>query len=425
MNDRSRNALSRRGATRAGVLMLATAGLVGTLAPQAPAASAASATPTAVASGAVASGAPASDAAAPVRTVGVDPAERLRVLRTVVDSGAATWDMARIVEGGRTVWKGAAGTAVRGTGRQVDPDGRFRIGSITKTFTATVVLQLVGEGRMALDEPVETYLPGVLPDGRRITVRQLLNHTSGLYDYTDDPRYVPVDDAGLSRWVRSDRWRTYSAGRMVAEAVGRDPHFPPGQGWRYSNTNYLVAGMLVQRVTGRTWNQEVERRIVRPLGLRDTSMPASSPLIRGPHARNYTRLPSGPVDTTRLNPSVAGAGGAGISSTADLARFHSALFRGTLLRPAELTEMKRTVPTGLGVRYGLGVQRLDSLDGLGCGPLWGHAGGIHGSAANLFGDADGHRQGVTAVSLYGRADTNAIVTRMNEAVACTGKGGGS
>ncbi|MFI6528340.1 serine hydrolase domain-containing protein [Streptomyces uncialis] len=410
MNDRSPNPMSRRAATRAGVLMLATAGLVGTLAPQAPAAPA---TTTAVAPG----------AGAPARVTGVDPAERLRVLRTVVDSGAATWDMARIVEGGRTVWKGAAGTAVRGTGRQVDPDGRFRIGSITKTFTATVVLQLVGEGRITLDEPVETYLPGVLPDGDRITVRQLLNHTSGLYDYTDDPRYVPVDDAGLARWVRTDRWRTYSAATMVAEASERAPHFPPGQGWRYSNTNYLVAGMLVQRVTGRTWNQEVERRIVRPLRLRDTSMPSASPLIRGPHARNYTRLPSGPVDTTELNPSVAGAGGAGVSSTADLARFHSALFRGTLLRPVELTEMKRTVPTGLGVRYGLGIQRLDSLDGLGCGPLWGHAGGIHGSAAYLFGDTDGHRQGVTAVSLYGRADTNAIVTRLNEAVACTGKGG--
>lgn len=417
MNDRSRKAMSRRAATRAGVLMLATAGLVGTLAPQAPAAPA---TPPAVAPGAGTPG-----AGTPVRTGGVDPAERLRVLRTVVDSGAATWDMARIVEGGRTVWKGAAGTAARGTGRQVDPDGRFRIGSITKTFTATVVLQLVGEGRIALDEPVETYLPGVLPDGARITVRQLLNHTSGLYDYTDDPRYVPVDDAGLARWVRTDRWRTYSAETMVAEAAERAPYFPPGQGWRYSNTNYLVAGMLVQRVTGRTWNEEVERRIIRPLRLRDTSMPAASPLIRGPHARNYTRLPSGPVDTTLFNPSVAGAGGAGVSSTADLARFHSALFRGTLLRPAELTEMKRTVPTGLGVRYGLGVQRLDSLDGLGCGPLWGHAGGILGSAAYLFGDADGHRQGVTAVSLYGRADTHAIVTRLNEAVACTGKGGGT
>ncbi|MFI6641072.1 serine hydrolase domain-containing protein [Streptomyces sp. NPDC050504] len=387
----------RRAAVGAGAAVLAAAALVGTLTP--------AATATAPAPAAVASA--------------TAPAARQAALRAVVDSGAVTWDLARVVEDGRTVWKGAAGVSDRTTGARVDPDGRFRIGSITKTFTATVVLQLVGEGRVRLDAPVERYLPGVVPNGGRITVRQLLNHTSGLFNYTEDPKYVPVDDAGREQWVRFGRWRTYTDREIVADAARHAPYFPPGGGWHYSNTNYLVAGMLIQRVTGRTWNQEVERRIVRPLGLRDTAMPHTSPLLKGPHARAYTLLPSGPVDTTLLNPSSAGAGGGGVSTAADLARFYSALLKGRLLRPAEAAEMKRTVKTGLGVEYGLGIQRLDSLKGLGCGELWGHTGGIHGSVAFVFGDPQGRRQAVTAGSLYGKGtDAGEVIARLNGAVSC-------
>ncbi|GAA2250564.1 serine hydrolase domain-containing protein [Streptomyces amakusaensis] len=380
------NARSRRGVVKAGGVVLAAAALVGTV------------------------GSPASAA-----QKGIDPAERRAGLRAVVEGGEASWSLGRIVEDGRTSWKGSAGVADRRGGAPADPDGRFRIGSITKTFTATVVLQLVGEGRIGLEDPVETHLPGVVPDGERITVRQLLNHTSGLFNYTDAPEHnMPVEE-----WVRAGRWQSYSAAGIVADAVGRAPYFPPGKGWKYSNTNYLLAGMLIERVTGRSWNKEVERRIARPLKLRDTTMPGTSVRIGGTHARNYTKLAGGPVDTTLLNPSEAGAGGAGVSTTADLARFHSALFKGELLRPAELREMKRTVKTDQGVRYGLGVQRLDNLNSLGCGEVWGHAGGIHGSVAFFFGDARGERQAVTSASLYGKPDLGALVGRMNKAVACS------
>ncbi|MFI5619620.1 serine hydrolase domain-containing protein [Streptomyces sp. NPDC051567] len=393
-NDRPWHVLSRRTATGAVAAVLATAGLVGAVAP------------TAVA-------APAS-AAAPVRGT-PDPAARQGELRKVTDGKEATAALGRVVENGRTTWKGRAGVSDLNTSAPVDTDGRFRIGSITKTFTATTVLQLVGEGRIGLDEAIGTYLPGVVPGGDGITVRQILNHTSGIYSYTDDPTY----HSGSEEWVKTGRWRAHSAQEIVAEAVKHPPYFAPGQGWHYSNTNYTLAGMLIERVTGRSWNEEVERRIVRPLHLKDTSMPGTSPFLRGAYARSYTKLASGPVDTTLINPSVAGAGGAGISSTADLARFHSALLRGKLLRPAELTEMKRTVETGLGVAYGLGIQRLDVLDNLGCGKLWGHAGGIQGNVAYVFGDAEGRRQGVTAAALYGDADAGAVIAQANKSVACT------
>ncbi|MBP0448598.1 beta-lactamase family protein [Kitasatospora sp. RG8] len=336
-------------------------------------------------------------------------------LQAVVDSGAVTWDLARVVADGRTVWKGAAGVSDLSGRRPVDPDGRFRIGSITKTFTATVVLQLVGEGRIRLDAPVETYLPGVVPNGAGISVRQLLNHTSGLFNYNDLPEYVPVDQAGLAEWVRVGRWRTFSAPAIVADATSHAPYFAPGRDFHYSNTNYLLAGMLIERTTGRSWNEEVERRIIRPLGLRDTSMPTTSPLLTGPHAHQYLVLASGPVDATLMNPSLAGAAGAGISTAADLARFQSALLGGGLLRPAELAEMKRTVDTHFGVAYGLGLMRFDVV---GCGELWGHLGGIRGNVSYFFGDPAGRRQVVTAGGLYGQVDSSEVFTDLNRAAAC-------
>ncbi|MEO3974097.1 serine hydrolase domain-containing protein [Streptomyces sp. CAU 1734] len=400
-NARPRNALPRRVAIRAGAAVLAAAALSVTITPSAAAAPAAAAT-----------------AAAAER--GADGA-RLAALRSLTDSRAATWGQARIVENGRTVWKGTAGVSRLGTGAPVNPDGRFRIGSITKTFTATAVLQLVGEGRIGLDDPVENHLPGVLPNGGGITVRQLLNHTSGLHDYTENPKY----GYGSERWVRIDRWLSHSAKGIVAEATAKPPYFAPGEGWRYSNTNYTVAGMLIEKVTGRPWNKEVERRIVHPLGLRGTSMPHTSPLLPGPHARSYTELPSGPADTTLINPSVAGAGGAGISTTADLARFHSALLGGRLLRPAELTEMKRTVDTRLGIEYGLGIQRMDDLDHLGCGKVWGHGGFIQGNLAYLFGDEQGRRQSVSAAGLYGKQDLTAVGKKLSETGKCGTNGRGT
>ncbi|MER6362558.1 serine hydrolase domain-containing protein [Kitasatospora sp. NPDC001527] len=327
-------------------------------------------------------------------------------LQAFIADGSSTAAFAEVRQDGRRIWRGAAGTADLTTGQPVRPDGRFRIGSVTKTFVSTVALQLVAEGKLRLDDPVERYLPGVVPNGGAISVRQLLNHTSGLFDYLEDPQFFYRDEASLRDWVHgASRWQDYRPEQLIAVGFAHPPYFAPGEGWKYSNTNYVLAGMLIRKLTGNSWQREVERRIVKPLHLDDTVFPRSETGVRGPHTHAYAKLAEGPADITRLNPSVADAAGNGISTTADLNRFHAALFGGKLLRPAEQAELKRTVPTGSGHSfYGLGVAQAD----FGCGPLWGHDGGIPGWGTLLFGTADGKRQVALSYNPYEGTDPSGL-----------------
>lgn len=294
------------------------------------------------------------------------------------------------------VWRGTSGVAELGTRRPVPVNGQFRVGSVTKTFVAAVVLQLAHERRLGLDDPVERWLPGLLPDGRRITLRHLLQHTSGIYNYTDD-LFTSVE-----RMLR-DRWRTYRARDLVAMATERPPLFEPGEDWSYSNTNYLVLGLVIERVTRRPYGAEVARRVLGPLGLRHTTVPGVDPLIHGPHAHGYLPVEHNgrihPVDITAYNPSVAGAAGEIISTTAELNRFYRALFTGGLLPPALLDEMtdRPTGPMG----YALGVFRVP----LPCGRvLWGHTGGFPGYSTYAFTTDDGRAQMTISVNPYPEAD---------------------
>ncbi|MFJ9950101.1 serine hydrolase domain-containing protein [Kitasatospora sp. NPDC091207] len=322
-------------------------------------------------------------------------------VRAMVDQGGASAALGLVAERGRPAWKGAAGTADFATGAPASADGRFRIGSVTKTFVATVALQLVAEHRIGLDDPVETRLPGVVPNGRQITVRQLLNHTSGLFNYTEDASFsFEEDPVALRQWLDTGRWRSYAPRELVDLAAAHPPYFAPGQGWHYSNTNYIVVGMLIERITGRSWADEVQRRIIRPLGLTGTSMPLNSASVPGPHAHGYYKLPDGPADVTLLNPSMAGSAGAGISTTTDLTRFISALLGGRLLAPAELAEMKRTTPQSGSNEYGLGLQRTPTA----CGEYWGHGGGIPGYTTLMYGAPDGRRQFAASVNPYDLSD---------------------
>ena len=222
-----------------------------------------------------------------------------------------------------------AGVSDLATGGALRPAAQFRVGSITKTFVATAVLQLVGEGRLRLDEPVARRLPGLLANGQRITVRQLLNHTSGLSDYADDPELL----AGI---VDNRMWKPQE---LVALAERRPQLFDPGSAWTYSSTNYIVAGLLVEAVTGRSLAQVLDRRIFAPLRLRHTSLPDTASLS-GYHAHGYVTteiIPTAdgqPLDVTSYNPSHAWAAGAIVSNAADLSTFFRALLSGRLLGPA-------------------------------------------------------------------------------------------
>ncbi|GAA2260825.1 serine hydrolase domain-containing protein [Kitasatospora cystarginea] len=364
---------------RAAVVALASTGLLGTLAPAALAAGPAT-------------------TAAPHRAVApstvAEPAALESALRAVVEEGGSSAVQAEVREDGHPVWRGAAGVADLATGAPVPNGARFRIGSVTKTFAATVVLQLVGEQRLRLDDPIERYLPGLVPNGGAITVRQLLNHTSGIYNFTDDPRFSTEGETALQHWLTVGRWTTYRPQAVVHIATAQPPYAAPGEKWKYSNTNYVLIGMIIERVTGHTWTEEVDRRIIRPLDLRGTSMPTTSPIVPGPHAHGYIQRASGQAaDVTIENPSAFGPAGAGISTTTDLTRFNAALLSGKLLRPAELAEMKKQVPAENGSTYGLGLVRYPTA----CGEFWGLTGGIAGYGTVLMGDAAGRRQ--VAISL--------------------------
>jgi D-alanyl-D-alanine carboxypeptidase len=292
-----------------------------------------------------------------------------------------------------------SGVADTTTGAPVAPDSRFRIGSMTKPFVATVVLQLVGEGKVVLDAPVENYLPGVIRgngnDGRHITVRQLLQHTSGVPDYL---QYINPQD------ILANPKAHYEPQQLIAIALQHRRDFKPGHGWKYSNTNYVLAGMLIRSVTGHSYNDEIERRIIQPLGLHDTSVPTDATDIPGTHPHGYANPGSGLVDVTAFNPSIASASGSMISSGHDIDRFLNALLAGHLLHPAQLKAMKTTHSTGgdSDRRYGLGLQR----ESLPCGgTFWGHDGDVFGFETMSGATATGRQATVMATLDPGGADT--------------------
>ncbi|MFJ8799707.1 serine hydrolase domain-containing protein [Streptomyces sp. NPDC102487] len=291
-------------------------------------------------------------------------------------------------------WSATAGTGDLRTGAPRSTADRYRVGSITKTFVSTVLLQLEAEGRLSLDDTVDHWLPGVVRgngnDGRKITLRRLLNHTSGIFDYTTDDDFVRTYFAkdGFLR----HRYDTATPEHLVAIAMAHEPGFAPGASWSYSNTNYILAGMVIREVTGHSYATEIRDRIIEPLKLRGTSVPGTTVTLPRPSSRAYSKLArttTGPTyDVTTLNPTLAASAGGMISDNADLNRFYTALLRGRLLPRKQLAEMKTTfrVDEIPNARYGLGLIDRE----LSCGVhVWGHDGGIHGSTSSAVTTADG------------------------------------
>ncbi|MFF7777252.1 serine hydrolase domain-containing protein [Streptomyces tanashiensis] len=303
-----------------------------------------------------------------------------------------------------------AGVGDLGTGAKVPKDGQVRAGSNTKAFTAVVTLQLVAEKKLALDAPVDTYLPGLLRgegiDGRHITVRQLLQHTSGLPEYMESPVFADFPAV---------RYRYFEPRDLLDGALAQKARFSPGAKWEYSNTNYLVAGLIIQKVTGRPMGEEIDRRIVDRIGLRHTYFPTpGETTLREPHAKGYEReTDDGPlIDYTTMDMSMGWAAGALVSTNSDLNRFYTALLDGKLLPPAQLTQMRTTVPAearGPGVRYGLGLTSTP----LSCGGVyWGHGGTALGYRTRGGVTEDGRAAGIAVTT----APTGAASQRVEAAV---------
>jgi D-alanyl-D-alanine carboxypeptidase len=300
-------------------------------------------------------------------------------------------------------WNGSAGVRELDGGK-VPSTGRFRVGSITKMFVSTVVLQLVDEGVVALDAPVDDYLPEFGLD-RRITVRMLLQHTSGLFNYTGEPNPDGTLEPGipmLGREFERNRFRTYRPEELVAVALSKPARFEPGTSWSYSNTNYVLAGQLIERMTGTPYAVQVRKRILAPLGLRETVLPGTRIGIRGPHAHGYYAYQHQGqlrvVDGARVNPSWGSAAGEIISTTRDLDTFVNALLDGELLPADLLAQMRDAVPAGALGAYGLGLEVLDG--GPECGGVYeGHTGGVPGYSSYVLRSTDGTRRLEMSVTL--------------------------
>ncbi|MEV3926143.1 serine hydrolase domain-containing protein [Actinomadura coerulea] len=290
------------------------------------------------------------------------------------------------------------GTAELGTGRPVPSDGFFRMASTSKTLVAVVVLQLVAEGRLSLDDSVERWLPGAVRgngnDGGRITVRQLLQHTGGIHD--DLPGYTTP-----AEYYRQ-RYDVHEPEELVARAMAHAPDFPPGEGWAYSNTGYVLLGMVVRKVTGRGAHEEIRDRVVRPVGLDRTRWLGTSPTLPRPHARAYQFFgPGSRVDVTD-QVTVDYGNLSWVTTTRDENRLFRALLSGRLLPARQLAEMKRTVPVSAevermwpGGRYGLGLVERPLSCG---GSYWGHEGGDGGYITLNGVTGDGRRSAVVSMS---------------------------
>ena len=287
---------------------------------------------------------------------------------------------------------------------------RFRAGSITKTFVAVLVLQLVAEKKLGLADTVERWLPGLVPNGDRITVRQLLAHTSGLADYAGDSAFL--------RRTLSEPRRRWMPRELVGVAVGQGPVARPGERFAYASTNYVLLGLIVERATGTTVERQLRRRIFTPLQLTDTSFSAGTD-VPGRHAHGYAPSQHDGIvgslaaarDRSTASASWGWAAGAIVSTAPDLSRFFATLLQGRLL-PARLLALMRPSE---GARYGLGLAAFRTP----CGTAIGHTGNLLGTVSAAWNSRDGRRRVVAMTNSYPlspAADT--AFRRLLETVFC-------
>ncbi|MGW7548611.1 serine hydrolase domain-containing protein [Streptomyces sp. NPDC054770] len=345
--------------------------------------------------------APATATTATTPTTGPN-AEALRAAIAGLPDADATAALVR-VGGTDGVWRGSAGVHDLASGRAADPDARFRAGSTTKVVTAAVVLKLAAQGRIDLDRPVQHYLPGLFTRAfRPITVRELLNHTSGIQ---------AGDGWGDSFEAQyAHRFDTITPEQVVRSAVAKGPEFAPGTRQDYLNINYTVLGLLIEKVTGRSYASVAERLVLRPAGMRDTYFPGTDPRIRGPHNHGYQKVTKADgttefVDVTEWNQADRFAAGDMISTTADLERLLTSLFRGRIVPPGPQLEEMFTVPADIeGATYSAGLQRF-AYEGQ---VYWLKSGSRYGYSAVIAGTRD-----LSRTLVYSVGSTDAKGEEMN------------
>jgi D-alanyl-D-alanine carboxypeptidase len=316
---------------------------------------------------------------------------------------------------GDDVWSEAVGPRnIDGTGGQVDTDDRVRIASLTKSMVAAVLLQLQSEGEVDLDLPLSDYLPGLLPYEDEPTVRQVMQHTSGMNDYFGY-LYASMASGDLADFYANHQTH-YTPEELIAIGTQDPLLFAPGEGWSYSNTGYIALGLLIETITGDRLRDVLDDRIFEPADLDDTYLPKlGTSGIRGPNMAPYmtTGDPADPYfDTTKLSNNQMWAAGGVMSTPADVNDFYDALLDRTLLTGAELAEMTDFVDAGEGMQYGLGL--IGFTPGCPGDPeevFVGHTGGGLGHQTYSFHSVDGERQATFTWNIddrHGASDPAAV-----------------
>jgi D-alanyl-D-alanine carboxypeptidase len=299
------------------------------------------------------------------------------------------------------------GFADASSGRPMRANERFRIGSVTKTFVAALVLRLVEERLLGLDDSVERWLPGLVPGGREITVRHLLSNTAGLFDYVSDPR------------VLRQTQRRWTPRELVEIALAHFPeHVPPGSKYSYSSTNYVLLGLIAERAGRASLGRQLRERVFAPLRLDDTSL--VNGVVPGRHVHGH-RPPSHqgvvtgpPVDVSDEPAWWAWSAGGIVSTADDVQRFFAELLQGRFLGPRALREMLTLLPAGR-IRYGLGILAAPTS----CGPAWGHSGNAQGTITLAWNTEDASRQLVLVVNAYPLSgELEAAVRELQQAAFC-------
>ena len=340
---------------------------------------------------------------------GIDAAGLAKSLEAVHDAGM--YGIYATVRDGKTTWRGAAGVADRDTGRPVTPDMRQRIGSITKSMTSVALLQQVAAGRLTLDAPISRYLPGLIPGkrGDQVTVRMILSHTGGIGDYVAGafPSLTKLSPASIDE----DRFRHISPAQLVRYGLDAPATGAPGQRFVYSNTDYIIAGLLLGRLTGQDPVRYITHNVIERAGLHHTYFPRT-PYISGPHPKMYESLYGlidPPRDYSTYDMSWGWTAGAVISTTSDLDTFYRALLQGRLIPRAQLTQMMTPVAAEGNelMRYGLGLYSRE----LPCGTFWGHDGAVFGAGTLALSSGDGSRQVAVGYNLmkYEKLDASGHV----------------
>lgn len=337
-------------------------------------------------------GAPASSVEAPSRSGETPPpsprtAGLQQALDQLVNAGAPgallyTYDEGRVTQ----LQSGLSDVAAK---TPMGPEDRFRVGSLTKSYVSTMVLDLVSQDRLRLTDAVNRYLPGMFADKPRITIQQLLNHTSGIYEHNDDPRVLAPYFAGHLGHVWTPR-------QLVRIAMSHPLVAPPGAAFHYSNTNYIIAGLIVRAASGRSLAHQLRSELFRPAKLHATTF-TSSRRLPAPAVHGYFSIDGDELsDITSLYP-YPWASGAAVATASDVAAFYRHLLSGQLLPPRLVGAMKKTVSSaaiGAGTAYGLGLMSFTTR----CGKAWGHGGNFPGYVAYALSTPDGSRQAVLLVN---------------------------